>query len=416
MATTLSEIDYYYQQYEDYYNNTTAYIMDNYSSGMNQSKVITSDFLLPWWQQAIFFFAFAAILIVAAGGNLIVVWIVLAHKRMRTVTNYFLVNLAIADFLISVLNMPFTIIYLIYQNWWFGTFFCKCALFISTCTISVSVLTFMAIAMDRYTAILYPLRPRTPKRHVVAAIIGIWFISIVLSLPNIIYYTTVPFPDNIIPPGEMCTYIWDKVDDLIYNYVLLILNYIFPLFTLMITYARVGIELWGSQAIGEETSIQHDRVKSKRKVVKMMIAVVIIFAICWFPMQVYYVLQNHFPAIARFDYIQQMYIVFYLMAMSNSMYNPIIYCWMNSRFREGFIRVFCWCPCRPCKKFRSKLRFRRTLFPTSVNAMSEKYGERNGSSLMHTMTELVDTDGSRRNKTNHHGYTRAPTRKPDDFV
>ncbi|KAH3871652.1 hypothetical protein DPMN_034861 [Dreissena polymorpha] len=107
------------------------------------------QFVLPWWQQTIFYFAFAAILLISAGGNLVVVWIVLAHKRMRTVTNYFLVNLALADFLISQLNLPFTFQYLLYQDWWFGIFFCKLSCFISPCTISASVLTFMAIAVDR---------------------------------------------------------------------------------------------------------------------------------------------------------------------------------------------------------------------------------------------------------------------------
>ena len=82
------------------------------------------------------------------------------------------------------------------------------------------------------------------------------------------------------------------------------------------------------------------------------------------------------------------------------------------RFREGFIRVFCWCPCRPCKKFRSKLRFRRTLFPTSVNAMSEKYSERNGS-LMHTMTEYVDPDVNGPRRISHN---RNIVRKSDDYL
>lgn len=382
----------------------------NITYGNNGSNLVY-QFLLPWWQQTVFFLAFITILIISSGGNLIVIWIVLAHKRMRTVTNYFLVNLAIADFLISVLNLPFTFLFLMYQDWWFGNFFCKFSCFISPCTISVSVLTFMAIAIDRYTAILYPLRPRMPKRHVVAAIIIIWLISISLSLPNLIYFTTIYTAERI-----TCTYTWSSEEDLGYSYLLLILNYVFPLMTLTVTYTRVGFELWGSQAIGEETSVQNDRVKSKRKVVKMMIVVVIIFAVCWLPMHVYLVLQNHHPSVPKFQYIQQIYIVFYLMAMSNSMYNPIIYCWMNSRFREGFIRVFCWCPCRPCKKFRSKLRFRRTLFPASANAMSDKYGERNGS-LMHTMTEYVDPEitGTRRTSSNHSGI-RPTTRKPEDYL
>ncbi|KAH3871656.1 tachykinin-like peptides receptor 99D [Dreissena polymorpha] len=345
------------------------------------------QFLLPWWQQTIFFVAFAAILLISAGGNLVVIWIVLAHKRMRTVTNYFLVNLALADFLISQLNLPFTFLYLLYQDWWFGTFFCKLSCFISPCTISASVLTFMAIAVDRYIAILYPLRPRMPKRHVVLAIIFIWLCSVALAFPNIIYFETAPYPG-----GSVCDITWPKETDLAYHYLLLVLNYLFPLLTLVSAYSRVGLELWGSRAIGEETSIQTDRVKSKRKVVKMMIVVVLIFAICWLPMHTYFLLTSYYNSITEYEYIQQIYIIIYLMAMSNSMYNPIIYGWINARFREGFMHVFCWCPCRRCKRSRTQLRFRRTLFPNAARAMSDKYGSDRNGYLMHTLTEYVDTE------------------------
>lgn len=119
---------------------------------LNQSINQTHEdnrFLLPWWQQTIFIFAFIIIVLVSACGNLIVIWIVLAHKRMRTVTNYFIVNLAVADFLISILNMPWTFFFLLYQDWWLGAVFCRFCLFISPCSISASVLTFMAIAIDR---------------------------------------------------------------------------------------------------------------------------------------------------------------------------------------------------------------------------------------------------------------------------
>ncbi|XP_052268989.1 tachykinin-like peptides receptor 99D [Dreissena polymorpha] len=368
------------------------------------------QFLLPWWQQTIFYFAFAAILLISAGGNLVVIWIVLAHKRMRTVTNYFLVNLALADFLISQLNLPFTFLYLLYQDWWFGTFFCKLSCFISPCTISASVLTFMAISVDRYIAILYPLRPRMPKRHVILAIIFIWLFSIALALPNLIYFETAT---NL--AGTICFITWPIETDLAYNYLLLVLNYLLPLLTLVSAYSRVGMELWGSRAIGEETSIQTDRVKSKRKVVKMMIVVVLIFGICWLPMHAYYLLTSHYRSITEYKYIQQIYIIIYLMAMSNSMYNPIIYGWMNSRFREGFIHVFCCCPCRRCKRSRTQLRLRRTLFPSATRAMSEKYGPDRNGSTMHTLTEYVDTEsyGTRRSNQSQSTVRRGSPRRTD---
>lgn len=106
-------------------------------------------YMMPWWSQLIFLTAFVILITVALGGNLIVIWIVMAHKRMRTVTNYFLVNLAVADTLISLLNTPFISVFLLYQNWWFGDIWCKFANFVAICTVSASVLTLMAIAIDR---------------------------------------------------------------------------------------------------------------------------------------------------------------------------------------------------------------------------------------------------------------------------
>ena len=122
---------------------------DGNSSTNNGTAVDITYFILPWWQQVVFFLAFIVIFLVASVGNVIVIWIVLAHKRMRTVTNYFLVNLAVADFMISVFNMFLNFTFMMYQDWWFGLFFCKFSWFIAPCSTSVSVLTLMNIAVDR---------------------------------------------------------------------------------------------------------------------------------------------------------------------------------------------------------------------------------------------------------------------------
>lgn len=61
-----------------------------------------------------------------------------------------------------------------------------------------------------------------------------------------------------------------------------------------------------------------------------MIVVVVIFGICWLPQNIYLVLQN--VTSMEYEYIQHIYIAIYWLAMSNSMYNPIIYCWMNERY------------------------------------------------------------------------------------
>ena len=69
----------------------------------------------------------------------------------------------------------------------------------------------------------------------------------------------------------------------------------------------------------------------------MMIAVVVIFAICWLPQHTYFVVQNLQPNIICYRHIHHVYLVIYWFAMSNSMYNPIMYCWMNARYTDAVL-------------------------------------------------------------------------------
>lgn len=129
------------------------------------------SFILPWWRQLLWTILFGGMVIVATGGNLIVIWIVLAHKRMRTVTNYFIgklklrfekqnwnhkinffrtVNLSIADAMVSTLNVTFNYIYMLNSHWPFGLLYCKISQSVAILSISASVFTLMAIAIDRW--------------------------------------------------------------------------------------------------------------------------------------------------------------------------------------------------------------------------------------------------------------------------
>jgi len=125
--------------------NTTA----GTTSSVTSETCDPTQYALSWQLQLIYVVAFVFIVVVATGGNAIVIWVVVAHKRMRTVINYFLVNLAVADALISVFNTLFNSVYMINNHWPFGRAYCRFAQFIAPCTISASVFTFMAIAIDR---------------------------------------------------------------------------------------------------------------------------------------------------------------------------------------------------------------------------------------------------------------------------
>lgn len=126
---------------------------DNNTGDDDQSN--HNQFILPLWKQLLWTFLYAGMVVVATGGNLIVIWIVLAHKRMRTVTNYFLVNLSVADAMVSTLNVTFNFVYMLNSDWPFGTLYCKISQFVAVLSICASVFTLMAISIDRLVAFTF---------------------------------------------------------------------------------------------------------------------------------------------------------------------------------------------------------------------------------------------------------------------
>nr|UNA06200.1 tachykinin-like protein receptor [Hyphantria cunea] len=365
----------FYDELSNKYVNTSQNYTETYQS-----------FILPWWRQVLWTVLFAGMVVVATVGNLVVIWIVLANKRMRSVTNYFLVNLSVADAMVSTLNVTFNFTYMLNSDWPFGHFYCKFCQFVAVLSISASVFTLLAISVDRYVAIMSPLRPRLGKRATLGITAAIWVWSSILSSPNLIYFTT---DNDILPDGSIRKVCFSEWPDGMttrskleywYNVCFMVLTYFLPITSMTYTYSRVGIELWGSQSIGECTQRQLDNVKSKRRVVKMMIVVVVIFAVCWLPFHVYFLVTSYYPDVVNYEHIQEIYLAIYWLAMSNSMYNPIIYCWMNSKFRRGFKQFF-WC----CGAFGHGGLDRRRGFGTdridrSVRSLSPS--RKNGTSTM----------------------------------
>ena len=99
--------------------------------------------------QILWSLAFALIVLAAAGGNSIVIWIVLTNKQMRTVTNYFLVNLSITDIMTSICNVIPNVIFVLTSEWKFGQIYCRISSFVALLSLAASVFTLTAIAIDR---------------------------------------------------------------------------------------------------------------------------------------------------------------------------------------------------------------------------------------------------------------------------
>ena len=74
--------------------------------------------------------------------------------------------------------------------------------------------------------------------------------------------------------------------------------------------------------------------------VRMMITVVTAFTLCWLPLNALIVAGDQDTRIWQYKHIVYVWFACHWLAMSHAAYNPIIYCWMNNRFREGFLRIY----------------------------------------------------------------------------
>uniref|UniRef100_G3Q1A5 Neuromedin-K receptor n=1 Tax=Gasterosteus aculeatus aculeatus TaxID=481459 RepID=G3Q1A5_GASAC len=332
-------------------------------------------FVQPPLQVALWSVAYSSVMAVAVFGNLIVIWIILAHKRMRTVTNYFLLNLAFSEASMAALNTLINFIYATHGDWYFGKAYCKFHNFFPVTSVFASIYSMTAIAVDRYMAIIHPLKPRLSAKATTGVIVCIWSLAVVLAFPLCYFSTT-----QTLPRRTVCYVAWPRMadDPFMYHTIVTVLVYVLPLVVMAINYTIVGMTLWGGEIPGDSSDNYHGQLRAKRKVVKMMIIVVVTFALCWLPYHTYFIVTGLNKALKKWKYIQQFYLSVLWLAMSSTMYNPIIYCCLNSRFRAGFKRAFRWCPFIQVSSY-DELELRSTrLHPTRQSSVYTLSGDVRG--------------------------------------
>uniref|UniRef100_A0A1I8HR20 G_PROTEIN_RECEP_F1_2 domain-containing protein n=1 Tax=Macrostomum lignano TaxID=282301 RepID=A0A1I8HR20_9PLAT len=254
--------------------------------------------------------AFFAIMCISIVGNSLVIWVIVAHTKMRIITNFFLLNLSISDLMVVTLQVVPNVIYTLEQNWKFGLFYCRVSNFMTTFSISLSVFTFMAIAIERYVVIMHPLRPRPKRLAIIASIAFIWAFSMVTAAPPAIF-SELQVNEKMFTNCNIAAKVF-----VAYNYVLMTLQYLVPVIVVGIAYIIIGIRLWTQQPIGEQTQAQEETI------VLMMITVVVIFALCWLPYQISFFFSNNSAAL---------FIALYFLAICSTWPNPFIYCKMNNK-------------------------------------------------------------------------------------
>ncbi|XP_060710555.1 G-protein coupled receptor 83-like [Hemiscyllium ocellatum] len=278
--------------------------------------------------------AYTLTITVSLFGNLLVCQVLLKNKRVNTATGLFITNLAVADLMITLLNTPFTLVRFVNSTWIFGKTMCHVSRFAQYCSLHVSALTLTAIALDRYQAIVHPLKPRMSVPRGIICVAGIWVLASCFSLPHAIYQRLFRFVYRETTVRSLCVPAFPQPSDVVWKYLDLAtfgLLYALPLLAITVAYTAVAKKLWLRNAVGDITLEQYAAQRhKKKKTIKMMMLVVVVFAVCWSPLNCYVVLISS----QLIQSSNALYFTFHWLATSSTCYNPFIYCWLNDRFRS----------------------------------------------------------------------------------
>ncbi|XP_076585765.1 G-protein coupled receptor 83 [Chaetodon auriga] len=287
--------------------------------------------------------AYSLIIVISLFGNTLVCHVVMKNKRTQSATSLFIMNLAVADIFITVLNTPFTLVRFVNSTWVFGRTMCHISRFVQYCSLHVSTLTLTAIALDRRQVILHPLRPRMSPAKGGVWVTVIWIMASCFSLPHAIYQKLLTFTYSKEKERSLCVPDFPEPSDVYWQYIDLltfILLYMLPLLIITASYTTVACRLWRHNTIGDTTTAQHAAHRRKRRrTLAMLLLVVGVFAVCWFPLNCYVVLLSS-QAIHSSN---ALYFCFHWLAMSSTCYNPFIYCCLNPTFRQELRLLFDIC-------------------------------------------------------------------------
>ncbi|KAJ8315275.1 hypothetical protein KUTeg_007425, partial [Tegillarca granosa] len=295
---------------------------------------------------------YSVVFITGTLGNVCTCIVIVKNHYMQTTTNFYLFSLAISDILI-LLRLPHEC-YTVLESypWRAGEAFCIFQSLLTETTSYASILTITAFTVERYIAICHPLISHkiTDFKRTIKIIIGIWILSLLFALPYPIFTETFYYIDNPIIEDSLICNIGRKWTHLM-QYVFQVstfLFFVFPMTLITILYIRIAIALRKAslnRAGSEESQGNHSCSHSRKVVLRMLVAVVVAFFICWAPFHAQRLFTMYNTNWSRNNMEIQMY-MFYISGVLyfvGSTVNPVLYNVMSKRYRQAFKETLCCC-------------------------------------------------------------------------
>ncbi|XP_072021943.1 histamine H2 receptor-like [Amphiura filiformis] len=303
------------------------------------------------------------IILLSSAGNLLVLLAIYRNKNLQNKTSIFVANLAIADFTNGFVAMPLVLVCTITYKWPFTEAMCSFLAFLIILLCTVSMGTLGAIAHDRYNAIVHPLKyhNRMSKSKIYFFVCWIWIQSMIISVCPLLGWSEYIYIRN----EYLCTANWGY--EISYTITLSVICFLVPFIVMVYSYVRIFIVarrhsrqitaltafLQCHQNNHRDTTSERNnnprsslfRGSTKRHFKKdaksafMLLVVIGAFVACWVPHGV--TMYSFIIDSMDDDLPDFVYTTTTLLAMSNSMLNPILYGLLNRPYRRAFKKILC---------------------------------------------------------------------------
>uniref|UniRef100_A0A5F8GTR4 Nociceptin receptor n=1 Tax=Monodelphis domestica TaxID=13616 RepID=A0A5F8GTR4_MONDO len=319
--------------WEDFYGNR---LFNNFSliNGSGLLLNVTQDTFLPIGLKVTIVVVYLAVFIGGLLGNCLVMYVIIRHTKMKTATNIYIFNLALADALV-LLTLPFqgTDVFLGY--WPFGNVLCKTVIAIDYYNMFTSTFTLTAMSVDRYIAICHPVRAldiRTPNKAK-AVNVGIWALASLIGVPVTVMGSAQMDDDEIeclveIPAPEDY---WGPV----FGVCVFLFSFVIPVLIISACYSLMIRRLRSVRVL----SGSREKDRNLRRITRLVLVVVAVFVGCWTPVQVFVLAQGLGVQLASEAAVAALHFCIVL-GYANSGLNPILYAFLDENFKACF-RKFC---------------------------------------------------------------------------
>ncbi|XP_014676895.1 PREDICTED: neuropeptide FF receptor 2-like [Priapulus caudatus] len=331
-------------------------------------------YLFPpgWW--TFFFVAFIAQFVMIFVGNLAVITTFIWERELLTPVNMYILSLSCADILMSACAAVYARILQFSREQladdpracsWLEIWFVAGFNFLS------GVFTMVAVAVDRHRAIVRPTEAKFSRRHTLAAIAAIWLVaSLFLVFPyvisaiygdrprasandtlvdddNVTEVTTTGSAADVNATSFNSPYIYycsaekQSGSSFVFSVVVVASFYLLPLAIISALYGRVIYELYSSNAAGA-SMLPPESLAKKRKAIKMMLVIVVLFATAYLPMYVVQLVRTvrFGTSTPQQDLTMGILLnIAYLLVMCNTWLNVVVYSFFNAAFRTAFKRM-----------------------------------------------------------------------------